>query len=139
MNPKLQIFLILVIAAFFVALVILLKKKKLSLRYTLLWLLADLVLLVLAIFPDLINWFTRQVGIVSPVNAVFAVEAIFVLVIMLSLTGIVSQENRKIRKLAQENAILEKRVRDLEKLTRVNHGLISESGAVREGESYEQA
>ena len=126
MNLRLQVFLILIIIAFFFALVILLKQKKLSLRYTLLWLLADLVLLIVAIFPGIINWFMSIVGIVSPVNTVFAIEAIFVLVIMLSLTCIVSQENRKIRKLIQENALLEKRVRDLEE-------------KIERGEDHEQA
>lgn len=114
MNIQLQLFLIIVIVIFLCAMVILLKNRKLSLRYTLLWLMSGFVLLIVAIFPGIISWLTKLIGIVSPVNAVFVLEAIFVLMIMLSLTVIVSQINRKLKRLIQDNAVLEERVRELE-------------------------
>ena len=54
-------------------------------------------------------------GIASPVNTVFVLEGLFVLFILLSLTSIVSGLNRKIYRLTQYEALLEGRVRELEK------------------------
>lgn len=48
-------------------------------------------------------------------NGLFIFAIGFMLMILLSLTSIASRQNRKLRTLTQELAILEKRVRDLEK------------------------
>ncbi len=50
-----------------------------------------------------------------PVNLVFMLMFCFVLLVLLSLSIGVSQLADKCKRLTQENAILEKRVRDLEK------------------------
>ena len=50
-----------------------------------------------------------------PVNLVFMLMFCFVLLVLLSLSIGVSQLADKCKHLTQENAILEKRVRDLEK------------------------
>ena len=89
--------------------------KRLNLRYTLLWLLSAFVLLILAILPGIITEVAHLVGIASPVNTVFVLEGLFVLFILLSLTSIVSGLNRKIYSLTQYEALLEGRVRELEK------------------------
>lgn len=71
-------------------------------------------MLVVTIFPGIVNWATGLVGIVAPTNFVFFLEGAFVLVILLSLTSIVSNLNSKIYRLTQSQALLEKRIRDLE-------------------------
>lgn len=114
MNLRLQVFLIVVIVGFLAVLILLLQKGRLSLKYTLLWLFSDFVLLILALFPGIISWFARLFGIISPVNTVYVLEGIFVLNIMLSLTCIVSRQNNEIRSLIQENALLKERVSRLE-------------------------
>ena len=91
-----------------------LKKKKLNLRYTLIWLFAAIALLIVDIFPQIITFIMDLVGIATPVNMVFVLEALFVLVILLSLTVIVSHLTERVYRLTQTAAILEKRVRELE-------------------------
>ena len=49
-----------------------------------------------------------------PVNLVFLLMFCFVLVVLLSLSIAISQLAEKCKRLTQANAILEKRVRDLE-------------------------
>jgi hypothetical protein len=114
MDITLRIFLIIGILIFLVIILQLLKKKKLNLKYTLVWLLSAFVMLVAAIFPGIVNAVARLIGIISPVNFVFVLEGMFVLLILLSLTAIVSHINNRIYKLIQSLAILEKRVRELE-------------------------
>lgn len=92
----------------------LMKKGRMSLKYSLMWFLAGLVLLVCAIFPQLIGSFTRLLGIYSETNGVFFVGVCFILLIILSLTSIASGLSERIRTLVQTQAMLEKRVRELE-------------------------
>ncbi|MGI5896953.1 MAG: DUF2304 domain-containing protein [Oscillospiraceae bacterium] len=94
--------------------VVLLKKQKLNLRYALTWLLMAFVMLLVAIFPQIITAISRLLGVASDVNTVFVLQGLFVLLILLSLTSIVSKQTNRIRKLAQTQALLEKRVRELE-------------------------
>lgn len=115
MNSTLRIFLIIIILIYLIVIIDLLKRKKLNLKYSLIWLFSSLFLLLLVIFPDIVYNFSNFIGIATPVNVVFVVEAIFVLMILLSLTTIVSYLNEQNRKLTQHIALLEKRVRDLER------------------------
>jgi len=66
----------------------------------------------------------KLLGIRTPSNAIFIVEALFSMLIILSLTSIVSLQMLRIRKLTQTQALLEKRVRDLEK--KVGEGMKKE-------------
>ena len=114
---SLRIFLIASILVFLFFIVRYLTKKKLNLRYTLVWLAAVLGMLVLLAFPTIIKKIASLIGITMPVNAVFLFAGMFILLIVLTLTAIVSHMNSRIYKLTQMQAILEKRVRELESNT----------------------
>ena len=114
MGINLRVFLIICVLVYLAVIVQLLRKKKLNLRYTLIWIFAAAALLFMAIFPNVIVSITHLLGINLPSNFIFIVEGIFVLVILLSLTSIVSHLSNRILQLIQTQALLEKRVRDLE-------------------------
>ena len=114
LGTTLRISLIIAIVAYFVIILWLLKDKKLSLKYTLLWILAGAVMAILVIFPSLLTWLSNLVGIQSSMNGLFIFCIAFVIMILMSLTSIVTRLNRKVRVLSQEIAILEKRIRELE-------------------------
>lgn len=118
MNISLRIFLIISIAIYLAIIIHFLRKKDLNLRYSLIWLFSAVVMLIVAIFPKIIFSFAQLVGIVDTVNIVFVLEGMFVLLILLSLTTIVSHLNEKNRQLIQAFGLLEKRVRTLEKTKR---------------------
>lgn len=115
MNTSLRIFLILAIFIYLAIIINMLRKKNLNLKYTLIWLVSALLMLIIAVFPEIIYELASLVGVIDPVNVVFVIEAMFVLLILLSLTAIVSHLNAKSRRLIQAVALLEKRVRELEK------------------------
>lgn len=71
-------------------------------------------MLVLVIFPQLLEWFVRIIGIELPVNGLFAFAIAFLGMILMSLTVIVTKQSNKIKILVQQEALLEKRIRDLE-------------------------
>ena len=120
----LRVVLIVAIIVYFIMILIFLKNKTLELRYTLLWMFAGMILAVLVIWPELLSRLVRLVGIQSNMNGLFIMAIAFIVMIMMSLTSIVSRQTNKIRHLIQEIAILEKRVRELEK--KVEHGSIDE-------------
>lgn len=114
MAFRLQIVLLIAVCIYFIMVFHLLKRKTLNLKYTLLWLASGFVMLILAIFPRILQFFASVVGISDPMNALFSVILFCIIIILMSLTAIVSKLNDKNKNLIQSVALLEKRVRDLE-------------------------
>ena len=80
------------------------------------WLAVALV--IAAAFPYVIYVLRDVLSIEMPVNLVFLLMFCFVLVVLLSLSIAITQLAEKCKRLTQANAILEKRVRDLEEKNR---------------------
>lgn len=114
MNEVLRISLILGMLLYFYILLFLIRRRMLLLKYTLLWIFSGLIMLVIVIFPNVIISITRLLGIVDVTNGLFALLLFFILIILISITGIVSNMKEKNRQLIQQCALLEKRVRELE-------------------------
>lgn len=114
-SGVLQISLIVAVICYFVVILIFLKRKALELKYTLLWLFAGVIMGVMLIFPGILNWIIHMLGIETYMNGLFVLAIGFIICILMALTSIVSRQLKKINDLVQENAMLEKRVRDLEK------------------------
>lgn len=111
----LRLTLIIALVCYFIVILYFLKQKALNLKYTLLWLVAGFVMGILVVVPELLVRIIHIFGIQDNMNGLFLFAIGFLTMILLSLTSIASRQNRKIRTLTQELAILEKRVRDLEK------------------------
>ena len=158
-TQRLQWFAIIVGILFLVMMIELIRKNKVALKYALLWLLSGILLLLLAIFPQLgagICWgmsglfirvltawglsafqaamfrggmgfllllaifphlldsMARMIGIYSPVNALFAVLLCCGLVLMISFSVIMSGNKKAIVRLTQEISLMENRIRQME-------------------------
>ena len=114
-TQRLQLFAIVVGVIFLVMMIELIRKNRVTLKYALLWLFSGLVLLVLAIFPQVLNWISRLIGVYSPVNALFAILLCCGLVLMISFSVIVSGNKKAVVRLTQKISLLENRIRELEK------------------------
>jgi len=117
MNTKLQAFMLLALALYFLILFQLLKKKRLNLRYTILWIFAGFLMLLVSLFPQILFAITDFIGIEVPSNALFALILFFIIIIMMTLTSIVSKQNEQLKRLTQTIALLEKRLREQESST----------------------
>lgn len=115
MAAKLRLILLIVVCIYFVIVFQLLKRKTLNLKYTLLWLASGFIMLILVVFPQFLQLLAKVVGIYDPMNALFSMALFCIIIILMSLTAIVSKLNEKMKTLIQSLALLEKRVRDLEK------------------------
>ena len=111
---NLRVVLIIGVIVYFVIILMFLKKRSLSLKYTLLWLLAGVVLGIMVVWPELLSKFIHMLGIVDNMNGLFILCIAFIIMILMSLTSIVSKQAEKIKNLTQTISKMEKRIRELE-------------------------
>ena len=90
----------------------LVRKKIIDFRYALLWLLVALCVLVLTIFPRLLILLSGALGITSAVNMLFFLGFCLSIVVIFSLSIAVSNLQDKVKKTAQEIAIIRKDMYD---------------------------
>lgn len=69
----------------------------------------------MVLWPNALSSLMGAFGITVPVNGLFLVSIGFVFVILMSLTSIVSKQTDRIKQLVQHQALLEQRIRELEK------------------------
>ena len=111
---RLKVSLLAAVLVFFVIVLSMLKRRRLTLKYTLLWLLTGAVMLIFVVFPELLQSLAGFIGAQTLMNTLYLLIIGFILVLLMMLTSIVSKQTERIAFLAQANAILEKRVRELE-------------------------
>lgn len=114
MSSTLRTISIIAILVYFIVVFRLLKKGRLALKHTLLWLLMGMVMAILVFFPDLLVGICTLCGIADGMNGLFTFSIGFILCLLMSLTAIVSKQSDRIKNLVQDNALLEKRIRELE-------------------------
>lgn len=88
----------------------LVRRKHLMERYAILWLVAGLTLLVLALWKGLLTTLSHAAGIYYPPAALFAVGFLFVLVMLLHFSITVSRLSSENKMLAQRLALLQQRL-----------------------------
>jgi hypothetical protein len=84
----------------------LIRTEQLSLRDSLLWLLTTLAATVVTAFPQLLGRLAHFIGVQVPANALFGAGLLYLAVNVLSVTLVVSASSHRIRRLAQECALL---------------------------------
>ena len=113
-TQRLQMVALIAGILFLVMMIDLIRKNRVTVKYALLWLLSGVIMIVLAVFPQLLDMLAGLIGVYSPVNALFAILLCCGLVLMISFSVIMSGNKKAIVKLTQEISLLENRIRKLE-------------------------
>lgn len=108
MSIKLQIIIAIIIVLALIVIINMIRRKALELRYALAWLAVGVGVLVLDIFPGIMERLATLLGIASPVNMLFFMGFCFSLIIIFILTIAVSRMSIRIKVLTQELALYEK-------------------------------
>ena len=108
MNVRLQIIVAVVIFVALGVIVNMIRKKALELRYALAWLIVGAGVLILDIFPGVMEMMASLLGIYSPVNMLFFLGFCFSLIIIFVLTVAVSRMSIRVKELTQELALHER-------------------------------
>jgi len=88
----------------------LIRKNKLQERYSLLWILMSVVLLVLSSTPIFIDTFARWLDIKNPPSLLFLFGLVYLLIYSLHITTVISKQSERITRLTQEVAILKEKL-----------------------------
>ena len=113
-DKDLRVLLMIGAFALFGMIVYLIKHKKIEVKYSIIWLAFSATMILFAVFPYLVLVLGDISGVANPVNFIFMTLFVFILLILLSVSAVISGFSTKIKRLAQANALLEKRVRELE-------------------------
>jgi hypothetical protein len=107
-----RIQLVAIVGAVFLLLLVLemVRRRRLMERYALLWLLAAIVLVGLAVWRNALVHLSRAIGIAYPPNALFVVAFGAVLLLLLHFSSAVSRLSDQTKTLAQRVALLEEAV-----------------------------
>jgi hypothetical protein len=90
-----------------------LRRGSLQEKYAVLWLGVSGVALVLAIFPGLLRWITDVLGVETPSNLLFFVTIVLLILVAVQLSYELSRHEARIRRLAEEVALLDEEIRAL--------------------------
>jgi hypothetical protein len=92
----------------------LVRRRRLREKYALLWILTAIVLLVLSVWRGAVTSIATALGVSYGPTVLFAVGALFVLVVLLHYSTVISALTDRTVTLAQRVAILEQRIQALE-------------------------
>lgn len=92
-----------------------LKKGKMPVRYSLIWIFSAVVMILCACFPQIIGFITRMLGFELISNVILSIFLGLLICITISLTVIVSSQEKKINLLVQELSLLKQKVEEKER------------------------
>jgi len=114
MQPRMQALAILAAVVLLVIVLEMVRRRRLMERYALLWMFSALVILALAVWQGALNRLAEVMGIYSAPNALFFIAVGFVLLLLLHFSAAMSRLSDQSKVLAQRQAILEQRLREVE-------------------------
>ncbi len=103
----------------------LIRKNRLREEYAILWLFSGIVILVFSLWPEFLlsQFFARITGIFY-LSAVVIIAFLFLLLIVLHFSVVISKLTEQNKKLAQRYAILELKINELNKHFTPSHGTL---------------
>ena len=93
----------------------LVRRRRLREKYALLWIVTAVVLLVLSVWRGAVSSIAGVLGVAYGPAVIFAVGALFVLIVLLHYSTVISALTDRTVILAQRVAILEQRIGELER------------------------
>lgn len=112
MSVRLRITLIICLLLIAWYIIRLVRQKRIDFKYSLAWLFIELCILIMVIWPALLDKLSDKLGIASPMNMLFFFGFALAVVIIFCLSISVSKLSDRVRKLSQEIAIIRKDMYD---------------------------
>lgn len=89
----------------------LVRRRQLKEEYSILWLLVGVLLFIIVVWRSLQDLIAKLVGIVYPPSALFLLGLLFIVVLLLHFSTVISQLSEQNKELAQKIALLENQLR----------------------------
>ncbi|MHB1066265.1 MAG: DUF2304 domain-containing protein [Candidatus Nanopelagicales bacterium] len=91
----------------------LLRRGVLREKYAVLWLFFSGAALFFALVPAALVWISSVIGVAEPVNLLFFVTVVLLILVAVQLSYELSRHEARIRRLAEEIALLDQEIKDL--------------------------
>jgi len=135
MDTRVQIILIVATVSQFFLVVELVRRRRLMERYALLWLFSSVVLVLLAVWRNLLEIVSTSLGIYYAPSALFVIAFGFVLILLMHFSLVVSRLADQNKILAQHVGLLREELAEMRSETRqgedAHAGSIQEARATR--------
>ena len=105
----------------------LVRRRKLREEYSWLWLLTGTVIILLMTWFHLLKWITYMVGAVIPSSTIFFFAFLFLILISLHFSVVISKLTDRNKDLAQRYALLELEFREFKKRMMPSEGGVTEN------------
>ena len=92
----------------------LLRRGVLREKYAVLWLLFSGAALFFSVFPGALLWVSSTLDVAEPVNLLFFVTLVMLILVAIQLSYELSRHEARIRRLAEEVALLDERIAELD-------------------------
>lgn len=109
MSITLRIILIISSCLSFVLCVKKIKNAQLKVENSVIWMLGSIILILMSIFSNIVNWISSKLGFIAPVNFVFLIIIAFLLIQLFIDNIRISQLNEKIKDLNHYISLKENR------------------------------
>lgn len=113
MSFQIKIFGLLASSILLIYIIDLVRKKKLREEYSFIWFVIGISMIIFMLRFDLIMALTKFLGVLSPNNVIFFFSILFLLIIALQFSVKISNLTDQIKILAQENALLRKKIEEM--------------------------
>ena len=91
----------------------LMRRGVLREKYAVLWLAFSGLALFFSLFPGALKWLSNALGVETPANLLFFVTIVLLILVAVQLSYELSRHEARIRRLAEEVALLDRELRDL--------------------------
>lgn len=88
----------------------LVRKDKLDEKYSILWIIASLVILIVSIFPNIIIVIANKFNVYYPPSLMFLFSIIILGTYIVHISTVITKQNKMIVKLTQELGILKEKI-----------------------------
>jgi hypothetical protein len=112
-SPQTQLFVVLAGLAIMTFVLYLVRHKRLREQYALLWILASLVLVLSAVFSDLVEKLSHVLGIDYPPAFLFLIAILMILVLQIHFSTVISNLREQNTALIQDLGIVTTQLREL--------------------------
>ena len=112
MNLNQKLFALIICVLVFIFTIELVRRRRLREEYSVLWLLTSLIMFVLVIRYDWLEFLTDMIGARIVTTTLFIGAILFLMLIAVQITIKLSQLSRQVKNLVQENALLRTEIED---------------------------
>lgn len=94
------------------AIVFLMRSRRIREKYAAAWITLAVLVIVIGVFPDLLEHLARFLGVQTPINLLFLASVVLLLIVSVQFSVEISQLEEETRTLAEEIALLRRDVEE---------------------------